>query len=91
MKTINKGTKTFKLLEALKAGEQLTPAMAQKRFGIKNIRAEATRIRQSGVVVYCTHPHKRVGGRKVSKYLIGNPSKKIIAAGYKAIQLGLAG
>ena len=90
MKNINKGTKTFALLEALKAGEQITPAAAAKRFGIKNIRAEATRIRQSGVIVYATHPHKRTGGAKVTKYLIGTPSKKLIAAGYKAIQLGLA-
>lgn len=90
MKTINKGTKTFKLLEALKAGEQLTPAMAEKKFGIKNIRAEATRIRQAGYPVYATHPHKRVGGAKCTKYLIGTPSRKVIAAGYKAIQLGLA-
>lgn len=90
MKTINKGTKTFKLLEALKAGEQLTPAMALKKFGIKNIRAEATRIRQAGFAVYATHPHKRVGGQKCTKYLIGTPSRKVIAAGYKALQLGIA-
>lgn len=89
MKTINKGTKTYKLFEALHAGEQLTPAMALKRFGIKNIRAEATRIRQAGYPVYATHPYKREGGQKCTKYLIGTPSKKVIAAGYKAIQLGL--
>lgn len=89
MKTINKGTKTYRLFEALKAGEQLTQAMAEKKFGIKNIRAEATRIRQAGYAVYATHPHKRVGGTKCTKYIIGTPSKKVIAAGYKAIQLGL--
>jgi hypothetical protein len=89
MKKINKGTKTYKLFEALHNGEQLTQAMAEKRFGIKNIRAEATRIRQAGYAVYATHPHKRTGGVKCTKYLIGTPSKKVIAAGYKAIQLGL--
>jgi hypothetical protein len=90
MKNINKGTKTFALFEALKSGEQITPAAAKTRFGIQNIRAEATRIRQAGYAVYATHPHKRVGGAKVTKYLIGTPSKKVIAAGYKALQLGLA-
>lgn len=90
MKKINKGTKTFKLFEALHNGETVTPAQAQKRFGIKNIRAEATRIRQAGYSVYATHPYKREGGTKCTKYIIGTPSKKVIAAGYKAIQLGLA-
>lgn len=90
MKTINKGTKTYKLFEALHKGETLTPAQALKRFGIKNIRAEATRIRQAGYAVYATHPYKREGGQKCTKYLIGTPSKAIIAAGYTARKLGLA-
>lgn len=89
MKSINKGTKTYKLFHALQEGEQLTPAMALKRFGIKNIRAEATRIRQAGYAVYATHPYKREGGQKCTKYLLGTPSRKIVAAGYKALQLGL--
>lgn len=90
MKAINKGTKAFKLLEALRAGEQLTPAMAKKRFGIQNIRAEASRLRQAGFSVYATHPHKREGGQKCTKYLLGTPSRKIIAAGYRALQLGIS-
>lgn len=90
MKAINKGTKTYKLFEALHKGEAVTPAQAQKRFGIKNIRAEATRIRQAGYAVYATHPYKREGGQKCTKYIIGTPSKKVIAAGYRAVQLGLA-
>ena len=90
MKKINKGTKTHKLFEALHNGDTVTPAQALKRFGIKNIRAEATRIRQAGYAVYATHPYKRDGGVKCTKYLIGTPSKKVIAAGYKAVQLGLA-
>ncbi len=90
MNKINKGTKTHKLFEALHKGETVTPAQALKRFGIKNIRAEATRIRQAGYSVYATHPYKREGGQKCTKYLIGTPSKAIIAAGYKARQLGLA-
>jgi hypothetical protein len=89
MTPLNKNTKTYKLFEALKAGEKITPAEAQKRFGIKNISAEASRIRQAGYAVYATHPHKRVGGPRRTEYLIGTPSRKVVAAGYKAIQLGL--
>ena len=89
MKTISKETKTFKLLSALKEGEKFTASTANKRFGIKNIRAEATRIRQAGYAVYATHPYKREGGQRCTKYLLGTPSRKVIAAGYKAIALGL--
>ncbi len=90
MKQINEGSKTYKLFHALSNGEKLTAAQARKRFNIQNIRAEATRIRQAGYAVYATHPHKRVGGAKCTKYLIGTPSKAIIAAGYTARKLGLA-
>jgi hypothetical protein len=89
MKALNKGTKAHALFEALKTGEAITASQAQKRFGIKNISAEATRIRQAGYACYATHPYKREGGAKVTKYIIGTPSKKVIAAGYKAIALGL--
>jgi len=89
MTPINKNTKTYQLFEALKNGETFTASQAQKRFGISNIRAEVTRIRQAGYAVYATHPHKRVGGVKRTAYLLGTPSRKLIAAGYKAIQLGL--
>ena len=89
MTPLNKNTKTFKLFEALKTGETFTASQAEKKFGIKNIAAEASRIRQAGYAVYATHPHKRVGGVKRTAYLLGTPSRKVIAAGYKAIALGL--
>ena len=41
MKYFNPETKTYKLLEALKAGSTFTQAQAEKKFGIKNISAEA--------------------------------------------------
>lgn len=88
MKQFSKNSKTFKLFNALYSGEKISPAEAQKRFGIKNIRAEATRIRQRGYAVYS---NRRVAGNhvEVTEYEIGKPSRKLIAAGYKAIQLGL--
>lgn len=88
MKMINKGTKTFKLFNALYNGEAVTAAAAQKRFGIKNISAEASRIRQNGYAVYLNH-RKADNGVQVTEYVMGKPSRKVVAAGYKAIQLGL--
>jgi hypothetical protein len=88
MKHINPETKTFKLFSAMQQGETVTASQAEKRFGIKNIRAEASRIRNAGFAVYA---NQRVAGNhvRVTEYRIGKPSRKLIAAGYKAMALGL--
>ena len=88
MKHFNPETKTFKLFTALYNGESVTASQAEKRFGIKNMSAEVSRIRQSGYAVY---GNQRVAGNgvKVTEYVIGTPSRKIVAAGYKAMSLGL--
>lgn len=88
LKRINKDTKTHKLFTALQAGEKLTASQAAKRFGIKNISAEVSRIRQAGYAVYA---NKRVAGNnaEVLEYQIGTPSRTLVAAGYKAMALGL--
>jgi hypothetical protein len=84
----NEDTKTYKLFNALHSGDVVTPAQAFWRFGIKNISAEVSRIRQAGFAVYA---NKRVAGNgvKVTEYVLGKPSRKIVAAGYKAIAMGL--
>ena len=81
-------TKTYKLFTALHSGETVTPAQAEKRFGIKNISAEASRIRSAGFAVYC-NTCKAGNGVTVSEYAIGKPSRKVVAAGYRALAMGL--
>ena len=88
MKKINLETKTGKLFTALKEGQKLTASEANKRFGIKNIAAEASRIRQAGYAVYA-NSRKAGNGVQVTEYEMGRPSRKVVAAGYKAIALGL--
>jgi hypothetical protein len=87
--SINKGTKTHKLFTAMKTGEKISASEASKRFGIGNIAAEASRIRQAGFAVYA-NTRKAGNGVQVTEYEIGQPSRKLIAAGYKAMALGLA-
>ena len=84
----NTETKTYKLFTAMHQGDKVTASQAQKRFGIKNISAEVSRIRQAGYAVYA---NKRVAGNgvAVTEYVIGKPSRKLVSAGYKAIALGL--
>lgn len=89
MKYISKDTKTFKVFTALKAGEKLTQSEAQKRFGVKNLSAEASRIRSHGYAVYST-TRKAGNGVKVTEYELGNPSREIVALGYKAKSLGIS-
>lgn len=88
MKKISENTKTYKLFNALLKGETISQAEATKRFGIKNIRAEATRLRQQGYAIYA---NRRIAGNHVAvtEYALGKPSRKVVAAGYKAIQLRL--
>jgi hypothetical protein len=88
MKFISKETKTYKLFNALYNGEKVTQSEATKRFGIKNISAEASRIRANGYAVYA---NTRVAGNgvTVTEYEMGNPSREIVALGYKAKALGI--
>jgi len=84
----NTETKTYKLFSALHSGETVTASQAEKRFGIKNMSAEVSRIRQGGFAVYC-NTRKAGNGVQVSEYAIGRPSRAIVAAGYRALSLGL--
>lgn len=85
----NEETKTYKVFSALQAGEKLTPSEAKHRFGVKNLSAEVSRVRAAG---FCVYANSRVAGNgvKVTEYQIGKPSRKLIAAGYKAMALGIA-
>lgn len=87
MKYFNPESKTFKVFNALYNGDKLTPAQARKRFGVGNLSAEVSRIRQNGYAVYAD---TRVAGNgvQVREYSLGKPSREIIALGYKAKAAG---
>ena len=88
MMRFNPETKTFKLFNALRSGDAVTASQAEKRFGIKNISAEVSRVRQAGFAVYA-NSRKAGNGVQVTEYRIGTPSRKLVAAGYRAMALGL--
>ena len=88
MMRFNPETKTYKLFNAMINGEAVSASQAEKRFGIKNISAEVSRVRQAGFAVYC-NTRKAGNGVQVTEYVIGKPSRKLVAAGYKAMALGL--
>lgn len=84
----SKNSKTFKLQKALMSGEAITASAAEKRFGIKNLTAEVSRIRQNGYAVY---KNNRVAGNhvEVTEYVMGDASREMVALAYKAKRLGI--
>jgi hypothetical protein len=88
MKRFNPETKTYKVFNALYNGDKLTAAQAQKRFGVKNLAAEASRIRANGYAVYA-NSRTAGNGVTVTEYEMGMPSREIVALGYKAKALGI--
>ena len=88
MKRFNPETKTFKVFNALYQGQKLTASDARKRFGVGNLAAEASRIRQAGYAVYANQ-RKAGNGVTVTEYELGRPSREIVALGYLAKSMGL--
>lgn len=85
---INPNTKTHSLLEAFEQGQTVTKTSALTQFGIRNLSAEVSRIRQSGRAIYANR--KQTGkGEQVTVYRMGKPSRELIAAGYRALAQGI--
>jgi predicted ArsR family transcriptional regulator len=81
-------TKQTRVLEALQSGEQLTAKQISARFGIANPTATISNLRFAGFAVYANQ-HTDTKGRVTTKYRLGTPSREIVAAGYRAMSLGL--
>lgn len=81
-------TKQQRLLEALQNGEQLTAKQISSRFDIKNPTATVSDLRFAGFAVYANKRTNR-RGETFTKYRLGRPSRQVVAAGYKALALGL--
>lgn len=82
------GTKTERLLEVLKTGERLTAKQIAARFGLANPTATISSLRLNGGFAIYANPHVDKRGRKTTKYCLGRPSRKVVAAGYRALALG---
>jgi hypothetical protein len=81
---MNVTTKQGRLTEALLNGEQLTAAQIAARFSIANPTATISDIRFSGIPVYA---NRSKSGKTV--YRTGKASRQVVAAGYRALALGL--
>lgn len=81
----NMMTKSERLVEALKKGEQLTAAQIKARFGIANPTATVSDLRLRGGFAVYANEHTDTKGRMTVKYRLGNPSREVVAAGYRAL------
>lgn len=81
-------SKQAKLTNALIAGENFTAKQIAHRFSIANPTAAISRIRFSGVPVFANTATK-ADGTKITVYRTGKAPKAVIAAGYKALAMGL--
>jgi hypothetical protein len=81
-------TKQTRLLEAFQSGEQLTAKQIAARFNIANPTATISNIREMGYSIYANR-RTNSRGDTYTKYRLGTPSRRVIAAGVKALRLGL--
>jgi len=89
LKRFDLKTKQGKLFQALVINrETLTASQISKRFGIKNPTATISDIRQRGYAIYA---NQRTAGNgvHVTEYKYGEASRKMVAAAYMAMSLGL--
>ena len=78
-------TKTAKLIAALEDGAELTAKQINARFRVKNARALISSIRMQGYPVYLNKRVSTYNGETYSKYLLGTPTRSVVAAGFRAL------
>lgn len=77
------------LRNAFQAGKELTEAQISGQYKIKAPRAVIHSLRhEDGLAIYA---NRKVNSRGVetTKYRLGNPSRALVAAGYRAMTYGI--
>ena len=69
-------------------GKELTAKQIASRFNVANPHNTIYELRREGFSIYL-NDYKDSKGRVTQKYRFGTPSRKVIAAGYKALAAGM--
>lgn len=81
-------TKEARVLEALQnTYKGLTAAQIESRFGVGNARSTVSALRMKGFAIYANQ-HTDTKGRTKTFYRLGTPSRRVVAAGYRALANG---
>ena len=82
-------TQKQKLRKALFSGQELTSKQIKARYGIASPSKVVSMLRlEDGLPIY-SNTHTDTKGRVTQKFRLGTPSRKVIAAGYRALASGL--
>jgi transcription initiation factor IIE alpha subunit len=79
-------TQTAKVAAALVNGASLTAKQISSRYGVKNVRAVISKLRSEGLSIYLNKRVSSFDGETYMKYMIGTPTRAVVAAGYKALR-----
>ena len=79
-------TQAEKVATALVNGAELTAKQISSRYGVKNVRAVISKLRSEGLSIYLNNRVSSFDGETYRKYMIGTPTKAVVAAGYKALR-----
>lgn len=86
----NSMTNRERVLNALQSAPRgLTEAQLSARTGAGNVRAEINRLRMNDGYSIYANQRKNSKGQTRTFYRLGTPSRKVIAAGYRALAQGL--
>jgi predicted ArsR family transcriptional regulator len=84
----NTVTKESKVLAALQSNDRgLTAAQIESRFNVGNARSTVSALRIKGFAIYANQ-HTDTKGRTKTFYRLGTPSRRVVAAGYRALANG---
>ena len=81
-----KTTQAQRVATALSNGAELTAKQISSRYGVKNVRAVISQLRSEGFSIYLNKRVSSFDGETYMKYMLGTPTKAVIAAGYKALR-----
>ena len=85
-KLMTKKTQTQRVANALVNGAELTAKQISSRYGVKNVRAVISKLRSEGYSIYLNKRVSSFDGETYMKYMVGTPTKAVVAAGYAALR-----
>lgn len=79
-----------KLRTAFEAGVELTSKQIRAQFRIASPTKVVSMLRlEDGLPIYCNN-RTDTKGRMTRKFRLGTPTQRVVAAGYRALSLGIA-
>tara|TARA_R110001599_G_scaffold77669_1_gene211647 strand:+ start:46 stop:312 length:267 start_codon:yes stop_codon:yes gene_type:complete len=86
MTTTTATTQAARVENALVNGAELTAKQITARYGVKNVCSVISKLRSEGLSIYLNKRVSSFDGASYMKYMIGTPTRAVVAAGYKALR-----